>query len=87
MVEGGGSPVRTAGELATYGFRIAIYPAFLVHHFAHQAPRALAILATQGGTDALRDELHDLQAMNQFLELPEMLARAENYAAVTPLKR
>jgi len=79
MVEGGGTPVRTAAELAPFGIRIALYPGFLTHFFAHGAPVMLARLAADGGSDALRDSLSDLHAMNELLGAGELLERAARY--------
>lgn len=80
MVEGGGSPISVASGLCPYGIRIALYPAFLVHFFAHQAPLMLARLAAEGGSETLRASLSDLKEMNEFLGASELQARAERYA-------
>lgn len=79
MVEGGDTPIRTAAELAPYGIRIALYPAFLTHFFAHRAPAMLARLAADGGSDALRDSLSDLRSMNELLGASDLLERAARY--------
>lgn len=79
MVEGGGSPIRTAAELQPYGIRVALYPAMLVHLFARQAPRYLAKLAAAGGTDAFKDEISNLTAMNDLLGAPAMLEDSQRY--------
>ena len=80
MVEGGSTPVSTAAELAQYGIRIALYPAFLVHFFAHQAPALLARLASEGGSDSMRESLSNLTTMNELLGAGDLLERAARYA-------
>lgn len=79
MVEGGDTPIRTAAELAPYGIRMALYPAFLVHFFAHRAPTMLAQLSADGGSDGMRDSLSDLRSMNELLGAADLLARAARY--------
>jgi 2-methylisocitrate lyase-like PEP mutase family enzyme len=79
MVEGGATPVRTAGELAAFKIRIALYPAFLVHFFAHEAPAMLERLAKEGGSDGMRDVLCDLKHMNTLLGADEFLRRGAHY--------
>ena len=80
MVEGGGTPVRTAAALQEYGIRLALYPALLVHFFARQAPVLLKQLAVDGSTDAFRAELHDLDDMNRLLGAKDLLRAARRYA-------
>lgn len=81
MVEGGGTPLRTAAELDALGFRVALHPSMLVHLFAAQAPVFLARLAREGGTDGFADELLDLQRMNRLLGAEELLELAQQYAS------
>lgn len=81
MVEGGGTPLRTAADLDALGYRVALHPSLLVHLFAAQAPAFLARLARDGGTDGFAGELLDLQRMNRLLGAEELLALAETYAS------
>ena len=85
MVEGGATPIRVADQLARYGIRIALYPAFLVHFFAHQAPAMLERLAREGGSDGMREMLCDLNDMNTLLGAPELLERAARYGGESPV--
>jgi 2-methylisocitrate lyase-like PEP mutase family enzyme len=80
LVEGGHSPVHTASQLQQLGFRVALYPAMLVHLFAKLAPPYLARLAREGGSYRFREELLDLQDMNGLLGTAQMLDEARRYA-------
>ncbi|MCC5861427.1 MAG: isocitrate lyase/PEP mutase family protein [Gammaproteobacteria bacterium] len=80
LVEGGGSPLRDAAALEALGFGVALHPSLLVHLFTRQAPRYLARLAAEGGTDGFADELLDLQEINAVLGAEGLLADAARYA-------
>jgi 2-methylisocitrate lyase-like PEP mutase family enzyme len=84
MVEGGATPVRTADQLAEFKIRIALYPAFLVHFFAHEAPAMLERLAKEGGSDGMHDMLCDLKDMNTLLGADELLRRGAHYGGELP---
>lgn len=79
LVEGGGSPVQDAHALEQMGYRIALYPAALLHLFVPQAQALLAHIREQGSTSGYRG-LIDLNRINAVLGAPELLAAAERYA-------
>ena len=78
LVEGGGSPIPDADGLQQLGYRIALYPAALLHAFV---PKAQALLAhiNQHGSTAGRDDLIDLGQINQVLGADDLLGVAERY--------
>ncbi|HEY1075099.1 MAG TPA: isocitrate lyase/PEP mutase family protein [Fontimonas sp.] len=80
LVEGGHSPVDDADALERLSYRIALYPAALLHAFVPQAQALLAHLRTRGST---RDwpGLIDLNRINAVLGAPELLAQGERYGA------
>ena len=78
LVEGGGSPVADAAALEKMGYRMALYPAALLHLFVPQAQALLAHIKNHGSTVG-RDELIDLQQINDVLGAPQLLAQAERY--------
>lgn len=78
LVEGGGSPVADAAELEKLGYRMALYPAALLHLFVPQAQALLAHIKAQGSTVG-RADLIDLQQINDVLGAPQLLAQAERY--------
>jgi 2-methylisocitrate lyase-like PEP mutase family enzyme len=67
LVEGGHSPLTTAGELGAQGYAIALHPLLMLHGFVRQAPALLAELARSGSTDALRSDIADLHEINALL--------------------
>ena len=80
LVEGGGSPVADAATLEQLGYRMALYPAALLHLFVPQAQALLAHIKAQGST-AAREDLIDLQQINDVLGAPQLLAQAERYGS------
>lgn len=78
LVEGGGSPVPDAAALQALGYRIALYPAALLHQFVPQAQKLLAHIKEHGST---RDfpGLIDLTQVNRVLGAPMLLASSERY--------
>ena len=80
LVEGGGSPVHDAADLEQLGYRIALYPAALLHLFVPQAQALLAHIREQGSTRAFPG-LIDLAQINTVLGAPALLAQAERYGS------
>jgi len=78
LVEGGGSPVADADGLQQLGYRVALYPAALLHQFVPQAQGLLRHIREQGSTQA-RDDLIDLNRINAIVGAPELLATGESY--------
>lgn len=78
LVEGGGSPVPDAAALESLGYRIALYPAALLHLFVPQAQKLLAHIREHGSTQAFAG-LIDLNQINRVVGTPELLAVAEKY--------
>lgn len=81
LVEGGNTPTEDTNELASLGYRIALYPAALLHLFVPQAQALLAHLRQTGDTLAWREQMFDLAAINQTLGVDELLASGERYDA------
>lgn len=80
LVEGGNSPVHSAGQLAELGYRIALYPAALLNSFIPRAEQLLAHIAHQGETDSLKAEMIDLHGINQRLRADDFLQQASRYS-------
>lgn len=78
LVEGGGSPVPDAAALEALGYRIALYPAALLHLFVPQAQKLLAHIREGGSTRGF-EGLIDLSEINRVVGAPELLAVAEKY--------
>lgn len=82
LVEGGNSPVQSAGQLQALAYRIALYPAALLHGFTPGAQELLQVIRRTGSTESLRDGLYQLADMNRLLGASELLAAGERYSDV-----
>jgi 2-methylisocitrate lyase-like PEP mutase family enzyme len=80
LVEGGNSPVQTAAQLESLAYRVALYPAALLHSFTPRAQQLLQVIRRTGSTDSVRDTLFQLADMNQLLGATELLAAGQRYA-------
>lgn len=79
LVEGGNSPVQGVDELRQLGYRIALYPAALLHRFTPQARKLLDVIRQTGSTASLRARMCDLGEMNRLLGADELLAAGRTY--------
>ena len=68
LVEGGISPVTSAGELRDLGYAVALHPLLLLHGFIRQGPAHLAVLRQTGSTGTLKSAIADLAEFNTLLE-------------------
>lgn len=80
MVEGGDTPISTAGELCGMGFRLVIFPGGIVRALAHTARDYYASLAAHGSNQPFAGRMFDFGALNGLIGTPEMLALGETYA-------
>ncbi len=80
LVEGGGSPIDDADGLQALAYRIALYPAALLHLFVPQAQALLEHIRSKGSTRDRRD-LIDLDRINAVLGAPQLLQQAQRYGA------
>lgn len=80
LVEGGGSPVPDAAALDALGYRIALYPAALLHLFVPQAKALLAHIRQHGSTQG-HAGLIDLNQINRVVGAPELLKLSERYGS------
>lgn len=81
MVEGGRTPVRTAGELGDLGYSLVIFPGALVRAFAHMATAFFASLEAEGTTEPWWDRMFDFEKLNRLIGTEEMLALGRAYDA------
>lgn len=79
LVEGGNSPVEDVDDLQQLGYRIALYPAALLHQFTPGARELLEVIRKTGSTTSLRSRMCDLGDMNSLLGADELLATGRNY--------
>jgi len=79
LVEGGNSPVPSSNELAELHYKIALYPAALLHAFVPQAQSLLAHIKQQGQTQSWPKPMVDLSYINDLVGAPELLAQGKQY--------
>lgn len=79
MVEGGKTPVQSAAELGTRGFRIVIFPGGTARAVAHALQGYYASLHTHQTTAPWRDRMLDFDALNAVIGTPELLQAGTRY--------
>ena len=79
LVEGGGTPVETTAELSALGYRIALYPAALLHLFIPRAQQLLQHVRQQGDTLDYRSDMFELADINRTLGADHLLASGRQY--------
>ena len=79
-VETGKSPLLSARELESYGFKIVIYPASGILSAMRAVQQTLATLKEQGTTAHLLDSMSSLQDCFEAVGLSEMLADDARFA-------
>jgi 2-methylisocitrate lyase-like PEP mutase family enzyme len=79
MVEGGKTPVKSAEELQSLGYSIAIFPGGTVRAVAHLLQNYYASLKTTGSTRAFQGAMLDFDGLNAVIGTPELLARGKRY--------
>jgi 2-methylisocitrate lyase-like PEP mutase family enzyme len=80
MVEGGKTPLQSAGELGEVGFKIVIFPGGIVRFMGAQMKRYFDSLRGTGSTNAMRQEMLDFDELNAVIGTPALLALGSQYA-------
>ena len=80
MVEGGKTPVHSAGELAARGFRIVIFPGGTARAVAHMLTGYYASLHTHGSTLPWRNQMLDFDGLNAVIGTAALLALGKHYS-------
>jgi 2-methylisocitrate lyase-like PEP mutase family enzyme len=80
MVEGGRTPMHSAGELGAKGFRIVIFPGGTARAVAHTLQGYYQSLQAHGSSAAWREQMFDFDGLNALIGTPELLARGRRYA-------
>jgi 2-methylisocitrate lyase-like PEP mutase family enzyme len=84
MVEGGKTPILSAGELEALGFSLVIYPGGIVRALAHTARDFYATLARDGTSAAFRNRMFDFAALNDVIGTADLLALGKTYGDDAP---
>ena len=79
MVEGGRTPLLSAGELERLGFRIAIFPGGTARAVGHALDGYFRTLKAEGTTAGMRERMLDFAGINDVLGTDAILANARRY--------
>jgi 2-methylisocitrate lyase-like PEP mutase family enzyme len=79
MIEGGKSPVQSAGELEGRGFRIVIFPGGTPRYVAARLQHYFSSLRKHGTTAPTRDDMLDFDGLNRVIGTPELVALGQKY--------
>ncbi|MDR6869515.1 2-methylisocitrate lyase-like PEP mutase family enzyme [Bosea sp. BE125] len=81
MVEGGRTPIKSAGELEALGFSLVIFPGGIVRALARAAQDFYGTLKRDGSTGAFRNQMFDFDQLNAVIGTPQMIAAGRSYEA------
>lgn len=79
MVEGGKTPVQSAEELGTRGFRIVIFPGGTVRAVTHTLQGYYGSLQTHQTTAPWQSAMLDFDGLNEVIGTPELLETGKKY--------
>jgi 2-methylisocitrate lyase-like PEP mutase family enzyme len=79
MVEGGKTPLLTAGELQELGFRVALFANTALRSAVFAVQQAMATLHQTGGTAQLADRMLGWDDRQRLVGLPAMQAAEDRY--------
>jgi 2-methylisocitrate lyase-like PEP mutase family enzyme len=79
MVEGGATPISSAGQLEKLGFKLVIFPGGTVRFLARQMEIYFASLNSHGTTAPMKDEMFDFDELNDLIGTPELLEAGKDY--------
>jgi 2-methylisocitrate lyase-like PEP mutase family enzyme len=79
MVEGGQTPLQTAGQLQQRGFRIVIFPGGTVRSVAQGMQEYFASLLAHQSTGPWRARMMDFDGLNRVIGTEQLLAEGKRY--------
>ena len=79
MVEGGKTPVQSATELQTHGFRIAIFPGGTARAVAHTLQGYYASLKQYQTSTPWKDRMLDFDRLNEVIGTAQLLQTGKRY--------
>ncbi|MCF8484937.1 MAG: isocitrate lyase/phosphoenolpyruvate mutase family protein [Rhodobacteraceae bacterium] len=80
MVEGGATPIQSAGDLQAMGFNLVIFPGGIVRALAHAAQGYYRSLHTHGSNTPFAGRMFDFDGLNACIGTPEVLATGAKFA-------
>lgn len=79
MVEGGKTPVQSATELETRGFRVVIFPGGTARAVAHTLQGYYASLHQHQTTAPWQEQMLDFDGLNEVIGTAELMASGKRY--------
>ena len=79
MVEGGKSPVQSAGELGARGFRIVIFPGGTARAVLFTLQDYYARLRAEGTTAGMKDRMLDFDGLNAVIGTQALIDQGKRY--------
>ncbi len=79
MVEGGKTPIQSAQELGSKGFRIVIFPGGTARAVAFTLQKYYSSLHMHQTTAPMQDQMLDFDQLNELIGTPELLALGQRY--------
>lgn len=80
MVEGGATPIQSAGDLQAMGFDLVIFPGGIVRALAHAAQGYYRSLHAHGSNTPFAGRMFDFDGLNACIGTPEVLATGAKFA-------
>ena len=79
MVEGGRTPLKSAGELQALGYSTVVFPGGLVRALLPRMQDYFATLVEHGTTEPLREVMTDFEGIAEAVGTADMIAAGKNY--------
>lgn len=79
MVEGGKTPIQSAQELGSKGFRIVIFPGGTARAVAFTLQKYYSSLQMHQTTAPMQDQMLDFDQLNELIGTQELLALGQRY--------
>ena len=87
MVEGGKTPIQSAHELQTHGFRMAIFPGGTARAVAHTLQGYYASLQHNATTLPWKEKMLDFDGLNSVIGTDALLESAKHYDQAAGLSK
>jgi len=80
MVEGGKTPLHTAAELGSLGFKLVIFPGTMIRVLSRAAAEYLQALRRDGTTAGILDQMFDFKQVNEIIGTDELISSTSKYS-------
>jgi 2-methylisocitrate lyase-like PEP mutase family enzyme len=80
MVEGGKTPLHTAAELGSLGFKLVIFPGTMIRVLSRAGVEYLQVLRRDGTTTGILDRMFDFKQVNEIIGTDELIGSVNKYS-------